>query len=378
LHHEAIVNEHAFSLTRGGPFYHLLRRTHLVDATGKPRAMWLAAVAWIPLAVGMLIELAVTGELDAVSTDLSVHVRLLVTLPLLIAAENLLETRCAAVVHHAYEERLAHRASLEAIFGRANRVRDAWQPEALILVLVVAVGQVWLREWSGVQHGSATFVRAWCFMFAMPLVQFMLLHWLWRWVRWSFVLARLARVPLSLDALHPDRAAGLRIFAGPVDAFAMYLAALLSMVSAAWWEKITTTHVTLESLMPQFITLFVVAVVVACGPLLLFSRQLYRARHRDATACHGLARDYVDAFRAKWISQRPDEPLLGTSDIQSLADIGNSYRTAEDTRMYPFGVREIIILWCGAFIPLVPLLLATAPITELAKHLGKMMFGVGG
>lgn len=377
MHPEAIVNEHAFSLTRGGPFYHLLRRTHLVDPTGKPRAMWLAAVVWIPLAVATLIELAATGELDPVATDLSVHARLLVMLPLLIGAENLLETRCAAAARHAYLERLAHRTSLEAIFGRANHVRNAWQPEALLLVLVVVVGQVWLRQWSGVHQGAATFARAWCFMFAMPLVQFVLVRFLWGWLEWTIVLARLARLPLSLDALHPDRAAGLKILAGPIDALALYVAAIMSMVSAAWWEKITDLHVPLQSLMPQFLTLLVVAVVVACGPLLLFSRQLYRARHRDTTACHGLARDYVDAFRAKWIAQHPEEPLLGTSDIQSLADIGNSYRTAEDTRIYPFGVRELIMLAAAAAIPLIPLLLATAPLDELAKHLAKMVFDVG-
>lgn len=369
-------NEHTFSLTRGGPFYHLLRRAHLTDAAGKPRAGWLAAVAWIPLAAGTVLDLALTGGVDRVSADLSVHVRLLVMLPLIVAAENLLEVCGAKAAHHAFEERLAHRTSLEAIFGRAHHIRDAWQPEALLLALVIVVGQVWLREWAGVQHGTASFTRAWCFVFAMPLVQFLLVRWLWHWAIWSFVLARLARLPLALDALHPDRAAGLKILALPTDAFAMYIAAIMSMVSASWWERIFAGQDTLQSLMPRFFTFFVVAVAVAVGPLMLFSRQLYRARHRDATAFHGLAREYAEAFRAKWLGSHSGESVLGTSDIQSLADLANSYRNAEDTRLYPFGVRTILTLWAGALIPLVPLWLATAPITEVAKHLGKMLFGV--
>jgi hypothetical protein len=370
------LNEHAFSLTRGGPFYHLLRRAHLTDAAGKPRAGWLAAIAWIPLAVGTVIDLALTGAVDGVSADLSVHARLLVMLPLIVAAENLLEVRGARVAHHMFEERLAHRTSLEAIFGRANRIRDAWQAEALILALVVAVGQVWLRDWAGVQHGTASFTRAWCFVFAMPLVQFLLLRWLWHWAIWSYVLARLARLPLALDALHPDRAAGLRILAGPTDGFAMYIAAIMSMVSASWLERISAGRDTLQSLMPQFFTFFVVAIVVACGPMVLFSRQLYRARHRDAAAFHAMAREYVDAFRAKWLGPHDGDALLGTSDLQSLADLANSYRNSDETRLYPFGVRTIVSLWAGAVIPLVPLLLATAPIIDVAKHLGKMLFGV--
>ena len=369
--------EHAFSLTRGGPFYHLLRRAHLTDAAGKPRASWLAAIAWIPLAVGTLIDLATRGRLDAVSTDLSVHVRLLVMLPLMIAAENLLEERCAAAARRAYDETLAHRTSLEATFGHASRLRDAWQPEVLLVVLVVAVGQVWLRSsWAGIHEGAATFTRAWCFLFALPLVQFVLVRWLWHWALWTYVLARLARIPLALDALHPDRAAGLKILASPVDAFAMYIGAIMSMVAASWWERIHAGEATLKSLSPQWVTFFVVAVVVACGPLLLFSRQLYRARHRDATAYHVLAREYAEAFRTKWLAPHTGEQVLGTSDIQSLSDLGNSYHAAEDTRIYLFDARTLIYLATGALAPIVPVALATSPITEVATHLGKMLFGV--
>ena len=145
------MSEHAFSLTRGGPFYHLLRRWHLTDAAGKPRALRIAAFAWIPLAVGTLFDITVSGRIDAVTTDLSVHVRLLVMLPLMIAAENLLEVRCATAARHAYEENLAHRTSLESIFARASHVRDAWRFEALLVLLVVVIGQFWLRSSSGVQ-----------------------------------------------------------------------------------------------------------------------------------------------------------------------------------------------------------------------------------
>jgi hypothetical protein len=372
-----VVTEHALSVTRGGPFYHLLRHAHLTDATGKPRALWLAAFVWIPFAVGSLIDFAIRGAFDPVSTDLSVHVRLLVMLPLMVAAENLLEERTAAAAHHAIAEKIAPRTSLEAIFGRATRLREAWQPEALFLVLVVVVGQVWLRSsWAGIHHGAATFTRAWCFCFALPLVQFIVVRWLWHWALWTYVLVRLAGLRLSLDALHPDRAAGLRILSSPVDAFAMFVGAIMAMVAASWWERIYAGVDTLKSLSPQWVTFFVVAVVVACGPLLLFSRQLYRARHRDATAYHVLAREYAEAFREKWLAPHGGHQVLGTSDIQSLSDLGNSYHAAEDTRIYVFDVRTLLYLAVGAGAPMIPVALATSPITEVATHLGKMLFGV--
>jgi hypothetical protein len=364
--------EPGLSLTRGGPFYHLLRRVHLLD---HPRWIWLVAFAWLPLAIATLVELAITGHLDSIATDVSVHVRLLVMLPLLIVAEDLLEARCRNATEHVREERIADRASLDAIITRTEHLRDAWLPEVLIVVIVVGVGQLWLRSYVWTSLGAPTFARAWCFLVALPLAQFLIVRWLWRWALWTYVLARLASLGLSLDALHPDQAAGLKVLSGPTEAFAVFVASLSAMASATWMMKLHAHATTLKTLSPLFFTFVVVVIILACAPLMLFSRKLYRARHRDANAYHRLARDYVDAFRTKWLAEGTSA-VLGTSDIQSLNDLGGSFRTAEATRLYPFGVRTIINLWTGVLVPLVPLLLAEAPIDQVATHFGRMLFGV--
>ena len=58
-----------------------------------------------------------------------------------------------------------------------------------------------------------------------------------------------------------------------------------------------------------------------------------------------LAQRYVREFEAltKWLPRRrspPDEPLLGSADIQSLADLGNSYSVINDMRLMPFTFQE--------------------------------------
>src|SRR3954469_19930417 len=81
-----------FSIVLGGPLYQLLRRSH---ATGdalemaRRRIVALAAIAWLPLLVLALAGGEALGGSAQVPflKDVEVHVRFLVALPLLVAAE---------------------------------------------------------------------------------------------------------------------------------------------------------------------------------------------------------------------------------------------------------------------------------------------------
>jgi hypothetical protein len=376
-------SEHPFSLTRGGPFYHLLRRAHLTDRRGNIAPLRLAAVVWVPLVFASLLQWALGGGLDPIVLDPTVHVRILIMVPLLVVAENLLEVRCASSATHARTEAIAERATLDAILDRTEHLRDSWVPEALLALLVALAGEAWLwglLGWQGLfrsHPAMVSFATVWCVTIALPLVQFLTLRWLWRWLMWSYVLARLSRVSLSLNALHPDRAAGLRVLSQPIDAFSIFVASVASLLSASWMMKLHDHRATLQTLSPLFVAFAVIVLVIACGPLLVFSRQLYRVRYRDVEAYHDLARDYVDELRRKWITERSGESsLLGTPDIRTLNDLGGSYRTTEETRVIAFGVSNIARVWVGALVPMLPIAVVTMPMSEVASHLGHMLFGL--
>lgn len=381
-----IHTERSFSLTRGGPWFRVLVRCRLIDRRGRVHWLWFALLAWLPIVVASLVQLAVQGRVDPILQDPTMHVRLLIAMPLLVAAEHMLETCCERAVRHLRDESVAEPAHLDAILDRTERLRDSWLVEGGIALIVLLLGQaaLWgITSWGGLVNARGfevriSFATVWCLAIGLPLVQFLLIRWLWRWLLWTYVVARLSRLSLSLNAIHPDQAAGLRLLSIPIDAFAIFLAANASIASAAWMTQIVHDHrVTLESILPYFVTAFAIGLIIACGPLLLFVRQIYRARLRDATAYHVLAREYVDEFRRKWIAEHPDEPPLGTPDIQSLNDIGGSFQTAEDTRLVPFGARSIITLSAGALAPMVPLVFVTTPASKVALHFGKMLFGLG-
>jgi hypothetical protein len=68
-----------------------------------------------------------------------------------------------------------------------------------------------------------------------------------------------------------------------------------------------------------------------------------------------------------------DEQLLGTADLQSLADLGNSFTVIREMRAIPFAMDDVARLLIATVAPFVPLLLTIMPLEELLTQAFKMM-----
>ena len=78
----------------------------------------------------------------------------------------------------------------------------------------------------------------------------------------------------------------------------------------------------------------------------------------------------------KWLrgGAPADEPLLGSADIQSLADLGNSYAVVKEMRLAPFTVQTVLQLTVTTLLPVAPLLLTMIPLDEVIHGLFKIVF----
>ena len=65
---------------------------------------------------------------------------------------------------------------------------------------------------------------------------------------------------------------------------------------------------------------------------------------------------------------------MGSGDIQSLADLGNSYSTLQQMRAVPFGMQVATTLAIAVLAPMAPLLLTAMSTDELLSQLGKLLF----
>ena len=94
-------------------------------------------------------------------------------------------------------------------------------------------------------------------------------------------------------------------------------------------------------------------------PILFFAGPLARARRRGLKEYGILAQRYVQQFERKWV--RPETPggdeLLGSADVQSLADLSTSFDIVREMQTIPVSLRQAVQLLVVAAVPLVPLLL---------------------
>jgi hypothetical protein len=204
----------------------------------------------------------------------------------------------------------------------------------------------------------------------------MFYRWLWRLVIWTGFLRDMSRLNLRLVVSHPDAAAGLGFVGATQVTFGLLAFALGSVLSGSVAFLLVFHGVNIETFkIPFGAYLVLVNLIFLGGPLLVFVPLLARTRRQGLREFSALAGVYNHSFAEKWIrGKSPEgEPLLGSSDIQSLADLGNSYQFARQMKVFPFSLQDIIRLSVVAATPMLPLLPLVMPIEDILKMLGKAL-----
>jgi len=388
-----IEESHDFSLVLGGPLFQLLRKSRLegdhLELLHR-RLLVITLVAWLPLLLlAILGSSAGTGGGISFFHDVEVHVRFLVALPILILAELIVNSRLRPVVRRFVERQIVSPQSLpkfDRAVESAVRLRNSIPLECALLLFIYTVGLwVWngrigvdTATWYAMPGGRWQLTAAgyWYVFVSIPILQFILLRWYVRFFIWYRFLWQVSRIPLHLVSTHPDRCAGLAFLGKSAYAFGPILFAQGAMLAGLVASRVLYRGEQLMSFKMQaagFVAFFVFAIL---GPLLMFTPQMARAKRKGLAEYGQLAQRYVDGFERKWVlgDQASSDDLLGTGDIQSLADLGNSYAMVREMRPVPFGLEDITRLAAATAAPLVPLLLTILSPEELIMRIIKVVF----
>ena len=384
-----------FSLVLGGPLFQLLRRAHLSDDVlmlVRRRVVLAVLICWLPL----LALSALHGDLrsGAVAVpflyDIEAHVRFLIALPLLIVAELVVHQRMRPIGQTFLERNLIPEADLARFDGAvtaALRLRNSVLAEVLLIALVFGVGVlvVWRHyialdaaTWYATPTaGGSTLTLAgiWYGYVSLPIFQFLLLRWYFRLLIWARLLWHVSRIRLSLVPTHPDRVGGLGFLSNTVYAFAVLAVAHGAMLAGAVANRIFYVGATLIDFKVEVALLLALLLLVVYGPLLVFAPQLARAKRTGLREYGTLAERYVREFDTKWLrgGARGDETFVGSADIQSLADMINSFEVVRSMRIALVTRDGVLQLAAATLVPILPLVLTMMPLEELLKRLFGML-----
>jgi hypothetical protein len=244
-------------------------------------------LTWVPLLLLSVAEGHAWGDSVKVPFlfDVDVHARLLLALPLFIAAELVVHQRMRPVVA-AFEKRGlipdAARAQFDAAISSALRLRNSIPAELLLIAFVYGVGVLviwrshsaidvatWYSE-SGGGKLQPTLAGWWFGCVSLPIFQFILLRWYFRLVIWARFLWQISRIDLQLMPTHPDRAGSLGFLSIITQAFAPLLAGQGVMLAGVMANKIFYAGAKLVDFKMEIVSLVTVMLFFVVAPLLVF------------------------------------------------------------------------------------------------------------
>jgi hypothetical protein len=378
-------------LTAGGPTYRIQKRLGLIHENSPRivrRAFLAILMTWVPLLALSALQGNAIGHRIAVPflRDFAVHARFLLAVPLLLFAETILGPHLAHAAAHFITSGVVGKEDYvkfdKAIESGLNS-RDSTTAEVLLVLLAYVIGgltlwsmAVHVSTWYAIRTNSGvslTLAGWWFLLFCVPLFQFLTMRWLWRHFLWGQFLWRMSRLNLKVIPTHPDQAAGLafvgdaqRFFAIVLLAFSIAVAGVLA--DAVVYDKLPFPHFGIA-----VATYLVIAIGIVLAPLLVFAPLMIKTKRTGLHKYGTFATTYTAEFQSKWItpSTLSQDTLLGTPDIRSLADLGNSFSLIEEMNPLPMRPRTPIHLALACLIPMAPLLLTVMPLGEIVKLLLK-------
>jgi hypothetical protein len=276
----------------------------------------------------------------------------------------------------------------DAAIASVFRLRNSVLAEVLLFAFVYVFGIliVWRHyialdatTWyatPSVEGSKLSLAGMWFGYVSLPIFQFLLCRWYFRLFIWTRFLWQVSRIDLRLVPTHPDRVGGLGFLSDTVYAFIPLLIAHGALLAGLTFDRIYHLGAKLPDFVLEILVLVIFLMCVVLGPLLVFAAQLAQAKRIGLREYGTLAERYVREFDGKWLrgGAPSDEALLGSGDIQSLADLGNSFEVVRTMRIAPFTKETILQLAAATVAPVAPLLLTMMPLEELLKKLLGILF----
>ena len=385
-----------FSLVHGGPPYRLQQKIGLIPRRGlgvPRRIIFFMLLTWTPIMGWALVNehLWAAAVSEPLFQHFGVHVRCLVAIPLLIAAEAVAEAISRRLFPYFVASGLVTdvtKPRFVEILRRAARLRDSRAAAAVMGGLAVLL--VWRFTGVGdpVQDDALAWAVSrdadlprlgfggwWFLCVVRPVFTFFLLQWVWRWCLASVVFWCITHLGLQLVPTHPDRAGGLGFLARMPVAFSLVVLAISAVVASHWAHQILYHGAHVAAFTLPLALLVATMLVIFLGPFLLFAPSLGRLKRRSLLEYGALVGEHGRLVRERWILGQPveDRGLLEAPELGPVTDTVSMYEAVERLRPVPLGKQSLVAVVAPALLPMIPVIAIEVPVKETLIKLLKVL-----
>jgi hypothetical protein len=370
----------------GGPVGRGLERFRLAEnarlRAGRV-AVVLAVATWLPLLILTAIDGVAWGTSVEVPfvKDFLPYGQFLLSVPILVLGEIPVARVLWLAVGGLRDSHVIgpdDTAELERAVELAVRRWRGWKVNVVLLVVTYAATVVsfwgakeWLTGGWQVVDGAMTPAGWWYLLISLPAIRFLALGWLWRFLLWSWLLWRVARLELNPRPTHPDRAGGLAFLGGTQAAFGILFFALGVQLSCLVADAITYQDEALMGFRGEIVAYVVVAVVILLVPLAVFAPKLARAREEQLVFLSGTGHRGAGDLESRLRTGQSDE--LPANSVSALCDFGDLYHNARLMRPVPLELQHVIAMVLAAVLPFLPLVFLEIPAQEVLSTLARLL-----
>jgi hypothetical protein len=373
-----------FASGLSGPLAERFRLLEQAARTAPRRALTALALGWGVLLLLALLSDSAFGP-NGFLLDVSAFARFAIAVPLLILMDRHVDTRLRGFLVHFTDAPLIAPRSLPAAgqavitaIDRAKAPAPAWIC-ALIAYLLSALYIINVKSASGADASSWRFTGTegelvlslagwWAALVAIPLLGFLMLSALWRYLLWVWLMRQIAGLELRLVASHPDGAGGLRFLGQNPNVFTS-LAFAMSVTVAGYILKGLSSGALSTEIYGWMMSAWAAIIVGLFSlPLIAFAKPLtaLKVRTRLAAAARATVNQRAaerEIFGRNFAGWQPGDAEEPPADKDAV----KIDEAAKKLSSLPFSRSAIVPLGAAALLPLVLVGATQLPFKELFK-----------
>jgi hypothetical protein len=338
----------------------------------------------------LLVLTAVDGLLWTEQVEISfveefaTHIRFLIVIPLLVLAEGIVDQRVKISLGQFNRSGLLTeegKEKFEQAKRKADQMSESLWAESIILVLVlsnlflrISANSIDLTDWIFPFNDDPTGLSKagyWAVFVSFPLIQFLILRWMWRWLIWLRLLRMISKTGLRIIPQHPDKSGGLGFLGESPLPFSIFTFTLSIIFSAILAERVLYQGFVLGEHYPLIAVFVLLCVLINVLPLLTFVSVLSNARVKGINDFHALVAHHHLNFYDKWITnqEKQEENILGSPDVSSAADIFMVYDSVKSMGVFPFNIKTMAVTVIISLLPVLGVFALEVPMAEIMKTL---------